>query len=126
MYVYLFLQCRNSNYAPIADMSDTLMPARIVLPLSLQPLQNLLQAAKECLLNNFYSCLAAVAGSILLFHYESIMDLIQKECPLILLYSRGCGTGMTIVLCIRVYIYIYIYLLTTFSANNQCLLLAYP
>ena len=95
-------------------MPDTLMPARIILPLSLQPLQNLLQAAKECLLNNFYSCLAAVAGSIILFHYESIMDLNQKECPLILLYSRGCGTGMPI-MHIVLHTYAYAYGFCTFN-----------
>ena len=62
-------------------------------PLQLEPLEHLLSTARECLDNNFLSSFFTLVGSIMVFHYTSIL-VTQGECPLILCYSRGFGTGM--------------------------------
>lgn len=54
--------------------------------------EDLLAMSKRCLDNNFISSVLTLAGGIIVFHYESIIDL-QDECPLILCYSRKSGTG---------------------------------
>lgn len=80
------------------------MPAAIHLPLSPHGLENMLLTAKRLLTNNFYSCFATIAGSIILFHYEGIIEQ-QDECPLILCYSSGNGTGKFLAPFIIVYTY---------------------
>ena len=69
-----------------------MVPLHISTPLCEAPLLELLKTAKECLSNNFMSSLVMMAGSIIAFHYESILDL-QDECPLIMGFSRESGTG---------------------------------
>ncbi|XP_019859133.1 PREDICTED: uncharacterized protein LOC109587333 [Amphimedon queenslandica] len=71
------------NYTPLTDLSRTLSPAEIHLPLSRQALITLLETGRQCLGSNFMSCYAAIAGSVVLFHYETIMEA-QAECPVIL------------------------------------------
>lgn len=65
---------------------------QISTPLSSTPLRRLLRIAKQCLDNNFLPSLMVMAGGIVAFHYESILDL-QDQCPLILAFSKECGTG---------------------------------
>ena len=69
-------------------------PLDIILPLSTEPLTDLLAITKKCLDNNFVSSFLAIIGCVIAFHYEAIMN-IQDECPLILCYSRESGTGIT-------------------------------
>ena len=71
--------------------STTSLPVH--LPLSLEPLITLLYTSKKCLDDNFISSFLTVVGCIMVFHYESLLD-IQDECPLILCYSRQSGTGI--------------------------------
>lgn len=66
---------------------------RIQAPFQLEPLKHLLSTARECLDNNFLSSFLTLVGSIMAFHYTSIL-VTQDECPLILCYSRESGTGM--------------------------------
>lgn len=68
-------------------------PLPVSLPLSIKPLKELLKPAKKCLGNNFTSSFITIVGTVIVFHYESIMD-IQDECPLIMCYSRESRTGM--------------------------------
>ena len=87
-------------------MDRCLIPATIHLPLNINHFVVMLKAAKACLLNNFLSCFATIAGSLVLFHYETIRE--QKDaCPLIMCYSSSCGTGKN--LCISLVIYIYVF-----------------
>ena len=87
--------CRCSQYAPIPDIQCYLTPAMIFLPLRLQPLQDLIRVMREYLGNNFLSGFATIAASIIIFHYQSVLNQ-QDECPLILCYSHSNGTGMII------------------------------
>ena len=70
----------------------TVVPLQISTPLSSTTLRCLLRTAKEGLDNNFLPSLMVMAGGIVAFHYESILDL-QDQCPLILAFSKECGTG---------------------------------
>lgn len=90
--MWCILICRHSTYLPLPDNKQYLVPSVIHLPLGLEPLQQLISTAKDLLSNNFNSCFATIAGSVLLFHYQVIMEE-QDECPLVLCYSRGNGTG---------------------------------
>ena len=91
-FVVSFIMNRHTDYiqqlcqAPVVALS-------ISTPLSGAPLLELLKTAKECLDNNFLSSLVMMAGGIVAFHYESILDL-QDECPLIMGFSRESGTGV--------------------------------
>ena len=84
--------CRNACYRPVLDVERYLVPAKVHLPPRNGKLSDLLEVAKECLNNNFFSCFATVAGSLLLFHYEYIQEK-HSCCPLVLCYSTSCGTG---------------------------------
>ena len=55
---------------------------RIETPLELKPLKHLLSTTRECLNNNFLSSFLSLVGSIMTFHYTSIV-VTQDECPLI-------------------------------------------
>ena len=66
---------------------------KIELPLNNDCLREALAVQKEALSNNFISSFIALAGSVVLFHFEAIKE-IQDECPLVLCYSKECGTGM--------------------------------
>ena len=88
MYVFN----RVPQYSPSVESSCSIVPAVISMPLERSGLVLLLPAARNCLKNNFYSCFAAIAGSIILFHYGSILKQYD-ECPVILLTSEECGTG---------------------------------
>jgi hypothetical protein len=75
-----------SNYLNIGQLD-------INLPLTIEPLKALLDLTKKCLRNNFCSAFLALAGGIVIFHFEAIQDL-QDECPIILCYSKQSGTGI--------------------------------
>ncbi len=62
------------------------------MPFSLEPLKKLLATERRCLDNNFVSGFLTLVGSVVAFHYSSIID-IHEECPLVLCYSKGSGTG---------------------------------
>ena len=48
--------------------------------------------------------LCTIAGSLILFHYEAIIEQ-QAECPLLLCFSPSCGTGTTLELIITTFVY---------------------
>ena len=89
----LFFFIRSAGYKPLPDVDRYLVPAAVRLPLDKTRFSCLLEAAKACMTNNFFSCFATIAGSLLFFHYEYIKEQ-QSSCPLILCYSTSCGTGM--------------------------------
>ncbi len=80
------------RYPDYTVFDRPLIPVSIAMPLDVQPLRNLLLVAKQCLGNNFMGSLLTIAGSIIAFHYESILE-IQDECPLVLCHSYLSGTG---------------------------------
>ena len=53
---------------------------------------------KNIMGKNFLASFVAVAGSIITYHFDIINNL-QGECPLILIYSRSSGTGKILVFC---------------------------
>ena len=104
LYIYLHLSfvshcctvplpCRLQDYHPIPGVSRGLSPIPDMLPLSLEPLHQLLVAAKKSFGNNFVSTYLTVAGGVLAFHYDALV-VEHGKCPLVLCYSRQCGTGI--------------------------------
>ena len=89
----LFFFIGSAGYKPLPDVDRYLVPAAVQLPLDKTMFSCLLEAAKACMTNNFFSCFATIAGNLLLFYYEYIKEQ-QSSCPLILCYSASCGTGM--------------------------------
>lgn len=67
----LHFMYRHPTYSPIPESRSYLVPSLIHLPLSISPLSHLLATTKELLTNNFMSLFATIAGSIILFHYET-------------------------------------------------------
>ena len=85
------LPCRHTQYMSCCT-STCPVPLPITLPLEIQPLVELLYLSRRCLDNNFISSFLVLAGGVIVFHYETILD-IQDECPLNLCYSSKSGTG---------------------------------
>ena len=48
-------------------------------------------AAKECLGQNFVPTFLTIAGSVLAFHYESVVKM-DDSCAITLCYSQSSGT----------------------------------
>lgn len=71
------------------------VPFQISTPFCAAPLLDLVQTATNCLDNNFLSFLVIMVGGIVVFHYQTILN-IQDECCLILGYSTDSGTGIFI------------------------------
>lgn len=57
-----------------------------------------MDVSRLVLKNNFLSFFSALAASVVVFHYEGILE-IQDECPMVLCYSEESGTGIAIFLC---------------------------
>ena len=55
---------------------------QIETPLEFEPLKHLLSTTREYVDNNFLRCFVSLVGSIMAFHYTSIV-VTQDECPLI-------------------------------------------
>lgn len=85
--------CRHPDY--IQQLCQAPVVPLCIPTLAVTPLLELLKTAKECLDNNFLSSLVMMAGGIVAYHYESILDL-QDECPLIMKFSRESGTGIPV------------------------------
>ena len=91
MTIVFYQHYRDEEYIQSVTRSSVI-PIHVSLPLSRDPLIHLLRITKKCLDNNFISCFLAVAGTVILLHYESILE-VQDECPLLLCYSTEPGTG---------------------------------
>ena len=90
-YVKSYGLCRYSGYC---QNGAQLQELKIELPLSSTSFKDLLTAEKVGLANNFISAFIAHAGSVVVFHSDTIKE-IQDDCPIILCYSKYSGTGTT-------------------------------
>ena len=45
------------------------------------------------MVSNFIPCFLVIAGSVLILHYEMVMDMMDC-CPVVLAYSKESGTGV--------------------------------
>ena len=90
--ISVYLCIRLPEYITALSSIKPVTPT-IVEPLQLEPLNELLSTARICLDNNFVSSFLTLVGSIVAFHYTSVLTT-QDECPLILCYSKESGTGM--------------------------------
>ena len=71
-------------------------PLNIELPLSINPLRHLLSIQQKLMRQNFIPSFVVLAGSVIMYHFETI-NMLQGECPLILLYSKKSGTGTPVI-----------------------------
>lgn len=87
----ILLCLRFPGYIP-HGANEQLQPMKICIPLDDAILRTALSVLKDALHNNFFSSFMAIAGSVLLFHYEAIQE-IQDQCPILLCFSKESGTG---------------------------------
>ncbi len=65
----------------------------VELPLTTQPLHQLLWGLQVAMKRNFYPCILTMAGTLMAFHYQTFIAKM-KSCPITIAY-RSSGSGKT-------------------------------